>query len=215
MSSKLAYGPVHANNNVICAIDIRVGGEDADSSDLLEVCFMPVNHSYKVHDKFLMFNAKIRPVWPVDNRIAKVNQERLKDFETTLFDSVTARSMFEKWCENTLQLKRGKKVMPLVWDWERMTPFLKNWLGSSYPDYIEEKVVRDVRSVMHFINDRHAFWGEEIFFKKVQFTNFINRSDLEFIEKNSLTSNCRALLDGYRELLRRYIPGYAPKIVNE
>jgi hypothetical protein len=212
MPKNLSWGPVHANNNVICAIDIRVGGDDPLRSDLLEVCFLPVNHSYKIHPHFLMFSAKIRPAWPVDGKIARLNQEALATFVTSSQDGVTARSMFERWCEQTLQLKKHKKVLPLVWNWARMVPYLQLWLGSSYEDLIYHESVRDLLAVLNFINDRNDFWGEEVPFKHPRFGEIVNRNDVELIERNSLSANCDAMIKAYNQLLRGYIPGYAPKI---
>lgn len=211
MSNKLAYGPVHANNNVICAIDIRTGGTDPLRSDLLEVCFLPVSHSYKIHPRFIMFNLKIRPAWQVDTKVAKLSKESLLSFQLASQDSVTSRGMFEKWCEQSLLLKKYKKVMPLCWDWARIEPWLRIWLGSSFDDLIEDSV-RDLMAVRNFINDRSDFWGDEIPFPKPQFSNLVSRNDLELIERNSLPANCDAIIRTYYQLLRGYIPGYAPKI---
>lgn len=211
MSSKLSYGPVHVNNNVICAVDIRVGGIDPHQSDLLEVCFLPVNHSYKIHEHFIMFNAKIRPSWPVDAKVAKLGKEALATFRVASQDAVTARSMFEKWCEYTLQLKKYKKIMPLCWDWARIEPYLRIWLGSSYEELIHDSV-RDMLSVLNFVNDRSDFWGEEVPFKHPTIGQFIVRSDIDLIERNSLPANCDALIKSYYQVLRGYLPGYTPKV---
>src|SRR4051812_55789 len=111
--AKFRWGPEHANSNVICAMDIRVGGPDPDMSDLLEIAILPMSSTYKMHPEFKLFSIKVRPCWPVDNRYSRVSQESLDaDYKTSPFDSVGALRVFETWVEETLQLGKHKKIMP-------------------------------------------------------------------------------------------------------
>jgi hypothetical protein len=210
IDAKLNWGPIHTNSNVICAVDVRVGGEDATNSDLLEVCFLPLNHSYRPHENFVLFNPKIRPSWKVDKKLARLSNDALEEYKQSSFDSVTARTAFEQWCEHSLKLKHNKKVLPLVWDWTSKKPFIEMWLQSSFGDLIHDSV-RDMLPVLNFMNDRADFWGDEIIYKHPTFEQLVKRSEVELIDRNSLGANCKALSDVYRYLLKGYIAGYAPK----
>lgn len=206
--SHFKWGPVHTNDNVLCAIDIRVGGNRPSVSDLLEVTFLPLNHSYKLSPEMKMFQVKIRPSWKVDNKFAGLNATTLKDYTGSSFDSVSSFALFERWVVDTLELKPGKKIMPLVWDWSRVRPYLQNWMGDETFDYYMHESVRDGMTVLNFLNDRWDFWGESPEFKAPTFGQFIVRSGIELIEKNSVTANAMALIEVYRQQLGKYIPGY-------
>lgn len=209
--SKLRWGPEHVNSSVICALDIRVGGLDASQSDLLEVCFLPLNHSFKLHTEFNLFNVKIRPSWPVDGRVAKLNADTRIPFETSPHDGQGALTMLEYWCDKVLELKVRKQIMPLCYDWGFIKPFLRNWMGEhTFTELISESV-RDIQSVMNFTNDRHAFWGDEVPYPILKESQLYKRSGISLIETNSLPANCKGLIDTYGQLLRSFMPGHASK----
>lgn len=209
--SKCRWGPEHVNSNVICAVDIRVGGTDPSTCDLLEICFIPVNHSYKMHTEFNLFNVRIRPCWPVDGRVAKLNIEARSEFEKSSNDAHGAYTMFEYWCETTLELKNQKKILPLCYDWSYIKPFLKYWMGDDGLAHYIGDSIRDVQSMMNFANDRHAFWGDEVPYPIIRESQLYSRSNIPLIEKNSLLANCKGLIDVYGQTLRSYMPGHASK----
>lgn len=201
---KLLHGPEHTNNNVVCAIDIRVGGLDPSCCDVLEICFVPLNHSFKVSGDFGLFHTLIRPSWPVDKKIAKLSEDTLKEHRAAP-DAVTALDMFETWFQQ-MNLPRHKKIMPLVWNWMDIQPYLKIWLtGSYFTDFIHESV-RDCLPLLNYVNDRCSIMGEEVPYKHPTFGQLVCRSDVELLERNSLMANCKALSDAYRVILGRRLP---------
>lgn len=206
-ASSLRYGPVHANSNVICAVDIRVGGLEPDRCDLLEIAILPINHSYKVHPEFRLFHTRIRPSWPVDLKVAKLSKDKLKEYQQSSFDSIGAFGIFEHWCRDVLQLKEHKKIMPLVWDWAKIKPYLMAWAGpTNFEDHFSE-VVRDLLPVMSFVNDRTDFFGDTIQYPIPKFTQLCTRNHIEIIERNSTVANVKGLVDANYELIRGYLPG--------
>lgn len=206
-SSQLFWGPTHTNCNVICAIDIRVGGDDPVSSDLLEIAVLPVNHSYKLHPVLKMFQVKIRPAWKVDRKVAKLSSTNIGDFLTSSFDSVGAFALFERWVRD-MEMKSGKKLIPLVWDWGHVKPRLQNWMGELSFDHYFLNAPRDCVSVLNFMNDRSHLWGEDQEFKHPTFAQFLTHTGTELIDTNSVTSNAKALIDAYRKVLGTYMPGH-------
>lgn len=201
---KLLHGPEHVNNNLICAIDIRVGGTDPMTSDLLEICVLPLNHSFKVSVDFGLFHTKIQPAWPVDRKVSGLGKEALVE-HTSAPDSVLALEMFERWFFE-LNLPKHKKIMPLVWDWSHVFPYLKIWMpGSNFGDFIHESV-RECLPLLNYVNDRQSLMGQEVTFKHPTFGQLCARSGVEHIERNSVLSNCKALSDAYRHILGLRLP---------
>jgi hypothetical protein len=200
--SKLRYGPHHTNLNMIVAIDIRVGGEDVLCSDLLEVCAMPLNHSYKPHPEFPPFNLPIKPSYPVDLKIAGLSRERFADeFLSSAHDAIKVGELFCTWWK-AIRPKPDKKIIPFVWDWHRVQPWLDFWLGGEYLEIFHE-THRELMSVMHFLNDREDYYGNDIFYKMQTFGNVVTNSGTELLMRNNLMANCKALSDCYRSMLHK------------
>lgn len=207
--TKLRWGPIHVNSNIICAIDIRIGGENPIGSDLLEVVCIPLNHSYKMHREFKMFQVKIRPSWRVDRKLARLNEHIFREYEQSPHDAIGSFSLFEYWVKETLELKENKKLIPLVWDWGSVKPWIEMWCGGSETfNYYFHESVRDMLPVLNFINDRCDFWGEDVKFKHPTMYQLLERNEVSLIDKNSCPANCKALIDAHYQMLRGYIPGF-------
>lgn len=202
MDDKLFFGPQHVNSNVICAIDIRVGGKDPLTSDLLEICLIPVNHSYKKHAHFIPFNLRAKPGFPV-GREAKLNAQEVEEWQQLPFDSVDTGDLFIDWVER-LDLPRHKQIIPLCWSWHPMIPWLTHWLGEYNFKYIFSSEYRDIQSVVNYINDKDDYCGRSIKYKIHKFRQAIKDAKVELFDKNSLMSNCMAVIDLYSVLLKHY-----------
>lgn len=203
-AKKLLHGPEHVNNNLICAIDIRVGGTDPMTSDLLEICVLPLNHSFKVSADFGLFHTMIQPAWPVDLKHAGLGKETLKEYLGAP-DSVLALELFEQWLLE-LNLPKHKKIMPLVWNWSDVFPYLKIWMtGRNYGDFMHESV-RDCLPLLNYVNDRQSLMGQEVTFKHPTFSQLTCRSGVELIERNSVLANAKALSDVYRHIMGLRLP---------
>lgn len=200
--SKLRYGPTHTNLNMICALDIRVGGLDPLTSDLLEVCIMPLNHSYRPHQEFPPFNICIRPSFLVDLKIASLNKDRFQEqFVESINDVVKVEELLNYWWGN-IRVKPDKRIIPLVWDWPEKKKWLQHWLGETYSEIFHESY-RDALPLLNFINDREDYRGEEPPYKFPTFDQLIVRSGMTLLQRNSLMANCKALSDCYRYLLHQ------------
>jgi hypothetical protein len=197
---------VHNNSNLTCAIDIRVGGHEPSTSDLLEVAMIPLNHSYVMHPEFSIFQIKIRPSWKVDKKVARLNADNIEDFEKSPFDGIESADMCARWFE-TLQMRTRKKIIPLVWDWSHIKPYLQIWLGTWFEEIISD-MHREVMSAVNFVNDRCDLWGEEVPVKACNFKQALCRHEIELIENNSLSANCLGLIKLNRSMLSGFIPGF-------
>lgn len=198
--SKLWYGPHHLNLNVLVVIDIRVGGTDPLQSDLLEICAMPLNHSYRPHQDFPPFHLPIKPSFQVDLKVANLGRARFnEEFANSAHEAIKVAELFIAWWRG-IRAKPDKKIVPVVWDWPRIKPWLEFWLDGSYFEIFAE-THRDIMSVMHFINDRADYRGEEVRYASQSFGGMVSRSGFELMERNSLMANCKAISDCYRHML--------------
>jgi hypothetical protein len=196
--SKLAWGPEHLNHNVIVAFDIRRGGTDMFSSDLLEVCFMPLNHSYRPHAEFLPFNMRMKPSFPVDLKHARLSRPALEEFLTALPSDQVA-DLLEHWWKQ-IREKPEKRAVLLGHDMIYKIPWVQHWLGTLYPEIFHE-TYRDVTSLMHFLNDRDDYRGDPVRYKQANWRDFCKSSNAPLLDRNSLLLNCKSLSDGYRWML--------------
>lgn len=200
--AKLNHGPMHTNLNVIVAVDIRVGGNDPFNSDLLEVCFMPLNHSYRPHPEFGPFNLCIHPSFRVDLKIANLSKPRFEtEFLGATQDGINAAELFGHWW-TSIRARPDKKMQFLCWDWASKKPWLENWLDGLYLEIVDP-VARDVMTLMEFLNDRNDYHGELPPFPIQTFSAMLNYSGTELLQRNSLMSNCKALSDVYRWFLHQ------------
>jgi hypothetical protein len=200
--SKLNYGPMHLNNNILVAIDIRVGATQPLMGDLLEVCFMPLNHSYRPHPEFTPFNLTMKPNFPVDLKVAGLNKPRFDEqYVVGGLDSIKVAELALDWWRR-IRAKPDKRLVPVVWDWPSKKPWLEYWLDGEYLEIFAD-THRDIMSVMHFLNDRDDYHGTDIRYKVGGFTNLVKGSGLDLIDRNSLMSNCKAISDVYRYMLHQ------------
>lgn len=206
MAANTRWGPIHCNNNVICAIDVRTGGPNSERADLLEICFLPVNHSFQVSKDFSLFHLKFRPVWPVDKKYAQINDDVLNQHKMSCFDAAKGYELFERWFVDTLGMKQHKKIMPLVWNYETVRPWLKAWMGDFGFEYHIHENYRDCMSLLNWWNDRHAYFGEEVPYKHPTFGQLVTRSGVKLVERNSVPSNCKALVECYHHMVKDYVP---------
>lgn len=200
--AKLNYGPIHTNNNMICAVDIRVGGLDPTLSDLLEICVMPMNHSYRPHAEFAPFNLSIKPSFLVDLKVAKISKPVLEEqFLYSAIDAIKAAELFEHWWTQ-IRVRPNKQIICLTWDWPTKKPWLKYWLDTAFEELFTESY-RDLLPMLNFINDREDFFGNDIPYKVPSFSQLVFRSGLTLLSRNSLLANCKAMSDCYRYLLHQ------------
>jgi hypothetical protein len=186
---------------MICAVDIRVGGSDPLVSDLLEICILPLNHSYKPHEEFPPFNVSMRPSFLVDLKVARLNKDRFREqFEQSLLDQIKGVELFEYWW-NMIRIKEQKKIIVLTWDWPVVKPWLQNWLGDHNFEYNFHETYRDLVPLMNFLNDREDYYGNPVKFVIPTFENVAKRSGHTLIDRNSLVANCVAMSHMYRKFL--------------
>ena len=206
MAANTRWCPIHCNNHVICAIDIRTGGPDPNCADLLEVCFLPVDHSFRVSKEFGLFHLRMRPAWKVDKKWAQISEPVLEEFKNSLFDTSRGYEMFERWFTDTLQMKLHKKIMPLVWNYESIRPWLKMWMGDlGFEHHIHENY-RDCMSMLNWWNDRHAYFGEEVPYKHPTIGQLMIRSGVQLLERNSVMANCKGIVECYHHMVKDYVP---------
>lgn len=192
--AKLNYGPMHVNGNTIVAIDIVT-----DGLSVLETTMYPLNHSYKADITKSPCYLKMRPAIPLD--LTKITATYAKQSMQHLLDAVDGRTYFENWVDRVLNLKYGKKVMFVAWDWASIKPVLQMWLGSSFDELVHE-TVRDVNSIMNFLRDRMDAWGEDLGVRHDKFSGTLKAFNVQRVD-NTSAGNARALAELYYKMCKK------------
>lgn len=151
----------------------------------------------------------MKPDFPNDEtELTKAHQEK---YTSAVYDSAAGFQMFEVWVESVLQLKRHKKIQPLVWNWAIVRPLLRRWMGELSFDHYIQDTPRDLNTLLNYVNDRHDIWGETVPYVHPTPGQLFNRSGVKLIDKN-LTSVCKGYADVYKLLLTQRLPGIVDRL---
>ncbi len=193
----LFFGPQHLNSNVMCAIDAKF-----DDCNMVEIAFIPMNHSYQVHSTFVPLHLTMRPAFPIDRDRIKGN---LDELNMRTLDMVTGAGMFEHWCKQFL--KFNKKLQPVVYNWAGLHTALYQWLGMSYEECIANEP-RDLKTLFNFLKDRMDFWGQSEGHLGNTLSSCLKRIGVDMFDRNSVLANAKGIIEGYSKLLKIYLPGH-------
>jgi hypothetical protein len=181
----------------MCAIDAKF-----DDLNMLEVAFIPMNHSYQIHNHFMPLHLCMRPAFPVDRKKIKTP---IKELETRTMDMVTGSGMVEHWCKQFLE--RGKKLQPVVYNWAGLHVALHQWMGLSYEECISNEP-RDLKTLFNFLKDRMDFWGQSEGHLGNTLRSCLAHIGIDTFDRNSVLANAKGIIDGYQKLLKIYLPGH-------
>lgn len=202
MAANTRYGPIHANNNVICAVEVVQWGELGSP---VEVAFYPLDHSFRPNHRFKHFHLKMKPDFPNDE--TELKKAHQKVYTEAAYDSLAGYSLFELWVEKDLELKNRKRLQPLVWDWATVRPVLKRWMGDCGFEHHIMDTPRDLMTLLNFVNDRHDRWGETVPYVHPTKNQLFNRSGVKLID-DGLTASALGLAEVYSLMLSQRFPGY-------
>ena len=161
---------MHLNQNLLCAIDTETTGLDPTQHEIIEVAIIPLSQDLLAHPKLMPFHLKLRPDAPenADPKAMSCNKAELAQLVLNGVNAVTAADMLEKWFKS-LPLPDGKKIVPLGYNYAAFDLlFMKAWLGEANYAYMFDHNIRDVFSVVHYINDRSFFVNENVPFPKMR-----------------------------------------------
>lgn len=193
----------HLNDNLLCAVAIETTGPTAGFHDLWQVCVLPLDHNYKPVMTPLPFHTIMRPhekdlfdpkFISQDNRIRAVGRG---------ICPYKAGDVFGRWLEQ-FNLKEGKKIMPLTYDWADVRPFLQSWLTPDYFHLYFHRWYRDLLASSLHSNDAAEDSIEQVPYPKNNLSFVCHRLGVEYRETNTdCLMAAVAIAEAYKKSLRR------------
>lgn len=204
MPSSIFYGFQHLNSNVLCGLKTELTGPDPFVHEIIEVAIIPLDHMLQLHNTFPLFNMRMRP--QITNPSDDFKKCRLSRSEIALaclqaFDRDKVADLLINWFKE-MDLPKGKRVIPLTWNYPMERQILINWLGYEVYSEIFSEDHRDLLSVAHYLNDRECCRGEPVKFSKQKLTWLAKICNVEQIESTTATSDAFLMAETYKRMLQ-------------
>lgn len=192
---------IHWNNLIPCAIDVRTTGSNPFENDIIEIGIMAMDGFLKPADDRLPFELKIKAERHMNFDPEFISYKKLVEHLTnpSTYDPFFAADLFIKWFEH-LQLREGKKFLPVAYNYPFMMPFLKFWLGTNNFDHMFDYRFRDILSLANAMNDAAAIRHHEPVFEKLDFPYICNVLGVSRGLKTPLET-VHAVIECYRIML--------------
>lgn len=201
--AKKKVGMEHLNSNLLCAIDIEVTGDDPFHHDICEITIIPIDYNIERMRNADFFHAEISPRHKdrIDPETMSVSREKLLTISNHGLDSVSAEAALEKWFDD-LNLGPNKQIMPIAFQWYRIYPYIRRWLGRLTYDYIFHENCRDIQSVSLFNNDYYYHHIEPVPFAKNDFSYLCSASKTlrEPIRYRDTMTDCLTIIELYKKM---------------
>lgn len=197
--TKIFWGMGHLNERLMCAIDIAVSGENPEEDTILEIAVLPLSHMLKPHSKILMFNLRMKPEGDKELKASKLGipQETLVQIILKGMDRYDAADHFINWvARNDI-----RQIVPLSFNWNRDSDYLKRWIGYNEFNRIFDWRYRDVLSMSNFMNDRADSCREEIPHAKVDFAYLASLYKVEQFANRTCVNNVAVLAQLYKQMI--------------
>ena len=194
--------PVHCNGNIICAIDIETTGLQAGFNDLVQIAVVVLDHEFKPNKSVPFFYTDLKPLRP-DNAHPKAfvkNGLSLAKLINNGIDPWKAGELFIEWFEK-LNLKEGKKIMPLGFNYDFDKSFLIEWLGPETYNQLFDHNPRDVYHAISFINDKMWWKADPIQFPKKSLAYVANILGIKPANSHDALSDAITSAEAWRRLL--------------
>jgi len=195
---------IHLNGNILCAVDCETTGLDDKYNDMIEFACCPLNSRLEPHEEIMPFACQIIPRFPerVEEKAMRVNKIKLSDLMINGLDNLVAGDAFIEWFEN-LNLREGKRLMPLAQVWSFDKGFIKEWLGKKNFEYIFHYHARDTCATALFLNDRADQRNEKIPFPKVSLQYLASQLNVPTERTHRATEDAITTAGVYRRLLQQ------------
>lgn len=199
-----------ACDNLVCAVHVKTSGPTPYIHDIIEFNILPIDSEYNRSKVFQPFHLKM---WPKRPENSWYKYERTFD----RVDYSTGYSVFESWYDS-LQLRRFARIIPLVFNWPDIKPFLNDFFGfdennSLFVDsYFKLGVYKDIKAVILYLRDIAFFSGcNDDRFVRALYTNFTLRNVMHILGVPPFpnTNNyhiCMDLMNTYKRLASLTIP---------
>lgn len=193
----------HLNGNALCAMSIRTSGPNPLKHDIVKFCAVIVDNNLDlVTEKVLPFCVDIKPKRPenIEKETCKIPWSKMTEIQKSGLDPYLAADYFEEWFER-LAIKHPKRLVPLVYNWSQMKPFMLNWLLYETCSQLIADQVRDLLVCAVSTNDRaHQSCIKPPFAKPI-FTYLCSDTSLTR-PHNSPEGDCLVLAKTYKRMMK-------------
>ncbi len=194
--------PIHANNNILCAVAIETTGTKPYWNEICEICVMPLKSNYRPLKDVMPFNMMIRPrnTDRIDEETMSVRKDRLLEIMKYGTDSFEAGDMFIEWFDR-LKMLPNKNILPVTYNWAFNRPFIYDWLGPLNADYTFNYRYRDILPIANFLNDYQDWRINNCPFPKHHLQYLSSCAGIERTKPHNVMQDCVVIAGIYRAML--------------
>lgn len=196
----------HFNENMAAGIAIKTTGPDPDIHEIMQICVFPLTSKFELSKKIIPFYTDIRPV--KDEADFMLNKSNLSDDKLkSIFENVQdipqlVAEQFDRWMENKIKLRFSKKLLPVVYNWAYIKPFIRNWLGPiNFNSYFSHEY-RDLMSAALYCNDYSDINNHEVIYPKVSLQYITNRLHIDYNRFDDTILIVKSICESYRAMMK-------------
>ena len=193
----------HLNGNCLCAIWIETTGEDPRKCDIVEICIYLLDNFLRPSPAMVPFYQMIKPYRRenIDPKAMTINKQQLQTATLYGVEPTRAADLLEEWMLE-LNMKQGKKIVPLAYNWPKVSEYLHTWLGFHNFNFLFSEDYRDIRSSVLTINDLRNQQAEVIPYPRPEHIAYIGAlSKVPFRITSDVMEKCIKLSEIYRQVL--------------
>lgn len=209
---------IHANGNMVCAIDVETTGLRPFHNDMIQVCVLPLDSELKPAAGIMPFYTEMQPKRPenVDLKAMGLTKLELCKIMQNALDADRVADLFEEWFSK-LPLPHGKKLIPLAHNWIYDHAFMTDWLGYEHMNHYFFGHHRspiagglldlhiDLMTAALFENDKADFNVEQTPYPKLGLKYLCGLLGVELVNAHDALADCVATAECYRRLMQRRV----------
>lgn len=205
---------VHWNGNQVCCIDVETTGLDPYFHEIIQICILPLDSNFNPRKDVLPFYIEIQPEWPerISREAMKINKLDLAKIMERGHDKEKAKDLLQEWIEklNLPYTKYGtrKKILSLghcIASFD--IPFIRQWLGVDLYNELFDHHIRDIASVVMYLNDKAAMHAEDIKFKKMRLAYIATAIGITHDRAHDALQDCLVEAQVWKKLVQQGLLG--------
>jgi len=195
----------YLGHNRLVAVSIKTSGPDTKLHEIIQICVFPLNHNFDLAKDIIPFYTDIQPVKSrlnIDYKYIRV--ERFKELLQHAPTPQVVAGLFDDWMEKQIRLDDKKKLLPVVYNWAGMRPFIKNWLGTENFNYYFSERYRDIYSIALFCNDFADMKLGDVPYLKTTMVTVAKTLRVEYERHDETILQCKSISQVYKGLLNHF-----------
>lgn len=197
--------PVHLNNNLLCAIEVKTTGPNPRNHDILQIAVLPLDATWKPNRNYLPFVTDIRPRF-IENISDK------PDFKRPILSEIILRGLtygeaadlFDEWF-NKLDLPLHKKIAPVSHNWFHVGRFIEEWVGFEHFKHYFDHRYRDLACTMLTFNDHHNYFGENLTYNKITLKHACTMYCIDSEGPHDAIFDASCIAEAYKRVIARTV----------